>query len=438
MGEGPDRIVRPMVRTVNSPVEVDTQMSADAEVQQTREDISETLDAIQEKLAPGRLTDDARDAAVETVDHVVAEAKATAQEWTELASVAAMETLEHALQKIKETFPELNQQAQHTARETVDHAMAEARSSATLAVDQALIKAREALPDLTQQAQEAARDSVDHALIKAREAFPDLTRQAQEAAREAVDHAIAEAKLAVRELGDQARAAVRDATIGKVERMANTTSQTSKSFGTTTVQTVKQNPGPAALAALGLSWLVLNGRSSAKHQADQSMSSTGSQGSTGLTDEVQNRLGQLKDASGEASDKVESAVGTAADKVTETVGTATDKVTNTATVAAGQVQETAVQLTNQAKQIPTRLRAAITKNPVPMGLVAVALGSAAAFAVPETRRESALLGEVRDSLVDQAQTAAQTTIEKVQRVAEAAGETVEKEARYEGLSEGEK
>ncbi|HEV2529209.1 MAG TPA: DUF3618 domain-containing protein [Thermomicrobiales bacterium] len=416
---------------------ITTTAPAEDEVQQTREDISETLDAIQEKLAPSRLTDDARDAAVETVDHVVAEARATAQEWSEMASVAAMEAVEHALKKIREAFPDLSQQAQHTARETVDHAMAEARSSATEAVDHALVKAREALPDLTAQAQEAARQAVDHAIAEARLAFPDLTQQAQEAAREAVDHAISEAKQAIRELGDQTRAAVRNATIGKVERMATTTSETSKSFSSTTVQTIKQNPGPAALAALGLGWLVMNGRSSAKNQSSTSVAS-GTSNSGSLGDGVQNKLGQAQAASGEAVDKVTDTVADASGKVTDALGTASDKMTNSATVAAGQVQETAIQATNKAKQVPTRLRESIAKNPIPMGLVAAALGTAAAFAVPETRRENALLGETRDNLVGQAQATAQTTIEKVQRVAEAVGDTVEKEAKYEGLSDGDK
>jgi hypothetical protein len=190
--------------------EDDALAQGDAEILQTRQDMSETLEAIQQKLAPERLTDDARDAAMETVDHVVEEAKEAAQEWSELASVAAMEAVDHAMSKVKETFP-------------------------------------------------------------------DLSHQAQEAASQAVDHAIEEAKAAVRELGVQARASVRDATIGRVERMANTTSETSKYVGSTTIQTIKQNPGPAALTALGISWLLMSGRNSGTQtQTSPSYSSSGS------------------------------------------------------------------------------------------------------------------------------------------------------------------
>jgi hypothetical protein len=84
--------------------------------------------------------------------------------------------------------------------------------------------------------------------------------------------------------------------------------------------------------------------------------------------------------------------------------------------------------------MPSRLRQAIEQNPMALGLVAVAVGGAVALAAPETRRENELLGEARDTLIDRAQTSAQTAVEKVQRVVEEVGETVEKEAKYQGLS----
>jgi len=159
--------------------------AGDAEIQQTREEMSETLEAIQEKLSPAQMTDDAKVAAIETVDHVVEEAKAAIQELTESASAATMEAVDNALVKVRELLPELNQQAQDVAR------------------------------GASEVASVAAMEAVEHALLKVKEAMPDLTQQAQDAAREAVDHAINEAKAALRELGTQTRFAVRDATIGR-------------------------------------------------------------------------------------------------------------------------------------------------------------------------------------------------------------------------------
>ena len=358
----------------------------DAEIQQTREEMSETLDAIQAKLAPERLTDDAKDAAMETVDHV--------------------------LERVKETFPELAQQAEERARQAVDHALAEAKETAQ---------------GLSEVASVAAMEAVDHALEKVKETFPDLAQQAQDAAREAVDHAIEEAKTAVRELTVQTRAAVRDATIGRVERMATNTTETSKYVGSTMVQTIRQNPGPAALTALGLSWLVLNGRSTKVGTASSSTATGGSQGG-------QSSASQLKGAGSDAMGNLQSGISGATDQVQETASEIGGQVQETVSGAADQVQQTAGQLVTQAQQVPSRLRQIIETNPVPLGLVGIALGSAAALAIPETRRENELLGQTRDALVQKAETAAQTTLEKVQDVTEAVGETVEKEAKYAGLT----
>ena len=70
--------------------------------------------------------------------------------------------------------------------------------------------------------------------------------------------------------------------------------------------------------------------------------------------------------------------------------------------------------------------------------MAVALGAAAGFAIPETSYEDSLLGQKRDELVAQAQTAAQDLTQKVttvaQTVAHGAIETAKEEAKNQGLT----
>lgn len=382
MGKGADRL-RPRQNDDDIYLEETTVIDpADNDVEHTRAEMSETIDAIQERLDPERLTDEARDVATEV---------------TEEARVAVND----AIEKIKEAFPELTEQAEQTARDVIDHALQEAKSS---------------LPVLTDQAQE----TVDHI----------------------VDHAIQEAKAALRELGTQARASVRDATIGKVERMADSTSQNTKSFSSSVVTTIKQNPGPAALAALGIGWLAMSG-SGGQSQGTKTQTS-GSTGS-GMTDSIQSKAGDMQgaasDMAGQAQDAVTSTTddvlhtaSNAADQVQETAGNAVDQVQNAAGTAANQVQETAGQLTDQVQNLPARLKQMINTNPVPMGLAAVALGSVAALVVPETQREQEILGSARDKLFDQAQTKAQDVVEKVKNVAEEAGDAAQKEAKYQGLT----
>lgn len=303
------------------------------------------------------------------------------------------------------------------------------------------IQAKLAPERLTGDARDAAMEAVDHAMRRVQEAFPELSQQAQDAATQAVHHAVEEAKAAARELGEQARAAVRDATIGRVQRMANTTSEQSKYVGSSAIRTIKQNPGPAALTALGVGWLLMSGRSGQTHtQTGYPTAASWNQGSAGMGSQVQSRVGEAMDTAGhfagqvqgevsgaanqvqqtasEVAGQVQSGISTAAGQVQQTASQVAGQAQSAMTVAAGQVQDTAGQLTTQVQQVPSRTRRMIEENPLPLGLVALAVGSAAALALPETRKENEIMGEARDAVVESAQVKGQEVAGKVQSVVE--------------------
>lgn len=249
-------------------------------------------------------------------------------------------------------------------------------------------------------------------------------------AQAAIDHAIEEAKMAVRELGNNTKAAVRDAAVGRIERMAGSTSEATKYLGSTTFNTIKQNPGPAAVAAIGLGWLMLNGkRGTAATQPTSSAKPYGTTGSTGTDHPV-------ADKAQEAAGKAQEVAGNAVDQVQCGIGVAADQVQIVATGAASQVGDTVMSIANKAQHTQGRIRQMVQESPDAMGIVAAAVGSVAALSISETRREQELLGEARDTLVQQVQTSAQSTMEKVQNVASEVGETIERETKGEGASMG--
>jgi hypothetical protein len=86
----------------------------------------------------------------------------------------------------------------------------------------------------------------------------EVTEQAREAAKDVAKYAIEEAKAAVNEVTSQAKASVREATIGRVEHMAMYTRDTAESVRGDLWTTIKSNPVPAALAAIGIGWLWSN------------------------------------------------------------------------------------------------------------------------------------------------------------------------------------
>ena len=88
----------------------------------------------------------------------------------------------------------------------------------------------------------------------------DITRELREA-KEKVQVELREAKEKVQEEIREARMAVREATVGKVEHMVHDARETVTDAGTTVLDTIKANPVPAALVAVGLGWLIMSGRS---------------------------------------------------------------------------------------------------------------------------------------------------------------------------------
>lgn len=76
------------------------------------------------------------------------------------------------------------------------------------------------------------------------------------------EHLKERAKETARDTFEQAQGAVREAMAGRAEQGAHSAGQTAREAHSCLVETIKQNPVPAALAGLGLGWLVLNARSS--------------------------------------------------------------------------------------------------------------------------------------------------------------------------------
>ena len=129
---------------------------------------------------------------------------------------------------------------------------------------------------------------------------------------------------------------------------------------------VSENPGPSVLIGAGLAWLFVN-RERSKSRA--------------LPTRLKEKAVHAKDATG-------STLSHAAEATSEKVGEA-----RTATSARLESAKLRVQTTyNTMRQ----------DNPLALGACALAAGLAIGLLLPSTRREDELMGEHRDSLLDQA------------------------------------
>jgi hypothetical protein len=236
-------------------------------------------------------------------------------------------------------------------------------------------------------------------------------------------------------LKQQAKDKVRDATIGRVQTMAQTTIDRAAGAGRTVADVVRENPIPSAMIAAGISWLVWSSRRSG---------STNPQFESKGTTESSNRQivrdysdSPYADVSAEGRTGVSRGT---TDKVREKAGEAVDTVQDAAQRAKETTKSAATNVADVARQKSDRVADAFQSNPLPLGLIATALGLAAGFAIPSTQKEAELVGEKRDELVDKARDLVTEKKDQARRVAQRvvseAKSTATQAAREEGLTGG--
>jgi len=271
-----------------------------------------------------------------------------------------------------------------------------------------------------------------------------------------------QAREQVREQYEEVKATVRDATIGKAETMVRNVGDTVSDARYTVMDTIRENPIPAALVGLGLGWLFMNARKTSTHRSrsyrgeyygdtyrGQSYDrqygytagtyATGARGYSepGVVERGQQAVGhtlqQAQDKAGDVANKVQQTVGNLADQGQATVSNVVDQAQTTVGNIADQAQY-------QAQRVEDRFQQALIENPLVVGAISLAVGAAVGLAAPQTRREHELMGEARDNLVERVQSVAQDTVEKVQQVAgqvvEQTETTVKEQAREQGLTNG--
>ncbi len=288
---------------------------------------------------------------------------------------------------------------------------------------------------------------------------PDrLKEQVAEAVQEQIAAAKEQVTGAVQEQVEMVKGNIHDATIGRAEEMVSNVGKSGL------VETIKQNPVPAALAALGLSWLWAqrSGGSSSREQyryaggrtyygggqpsygrgqayragsygygQGQGYYGPGSQGDESLGDKVGNVAGQARDTVGDVT-------GQAKDKVADVAGQAKEQVGQLAGQAQDQVGEWGGQVQYGAQRAMTRFDQMVHENPLGVSAAAIALGLAVGMSLPDTPLEDKLVGEARDNVMEKAQSTAQETMQKVgqvaQQVQQTATDTAKDAAQKQGLT----
>ena len=232
-------------------------------------------------------------------------------------------------------------------------------------------------------------------------------------------------RLSPEHLMGQVKETVREATIGKVERVMERVGETLsgvtepaldaagragtviKDAGSSVAGSVWRNPIPVALIGIGVGMLVMrNFRGSSYESSTRRSLSEGrrSDYSTGVSDEEtpykQRQYGQ----------RTTSASGGALNQVKETASDLASRSTHA-------LSDLGTKARDGASAVTTRFERMMHDNPLAVGAVAIAAGTAVGLVLPSTRFESEYIGETGEKLVDKVEDAARGALDKVQDAA---------------------
>jgi hypothetical protein len=195
----------------------------------------------------------------------------------------------------------------------------------------------------------------------------------------------------------QIKDGVREATIGRVEDMA-------RNAGDGLMQTIRDNPIPAAMAGIGLAWLLMNrgsrqpGSSRSEYRYSSEAERSGYNAESYRYESQQSRF----------------------EGITDTVKEKAQGVVSAATGTGGEGVR--------------KLEDTFSANPLAIAAAAVAAGLAVGLVTPETSTERRFMGDMSSGVRDKVADVARETGEKVSAVAERVVEETKTAAREEGLA----
>ncbi len=290
---------------------------------------------------------------------------------------------------------------------------------------------------------------------------------------------------------DRAKDEVYDATIGRVEDATGRAARTVTDWRDNVLETIKDNPIPAALVGIGLGWLLMESSSNAERRASQERRYRSGNGYTrgryplpdarsryggapaqhryydddgwreerGMVERtvdraqegarrtveqaqetwddvsggVRERINQLRQDAGELEDEARGKLDTLIDEL--------EQMVDDAEMNARRLRD---RTQVKARQARNNLQATFEENPLALGAVALAIGAAVGLAAPRTEMEDELMGDYRDQLVERAEETAKRAkgqagevVSEVTGAAREAFEDVKQEAKQAARQAGE-
>jgi len=214
----------------------------------------------------------------------------------------------------------------------------------------------------------------------------------------------------------------KDALVGNAVNAVNSVGRSFKKLGKSDAAgKIRQNPWILSVVGLGIGALLVNslfggsGRGKNKHSYHQPKRG-----------KVETERSSIYESVGNATSSAVAGVTGAAGSAYEGVGNAAGKTYEGIGKASNYAYEKVGDLGGEVKK---NYNYYIEENPLAVGAVALALGAAVGFAIPLTKKENEYMGELRDNVVEKAQSTAQDAIGSVKQVASDAQKLIVEEVK---------
>lgn len=181
--------------------------------------------------------------------------------------------------------------------------------------------------------------------------------------------------------------------------------------------TLKNNPVPTALTALGLAWLAMNQNRPFNPGPIHHGPGLGEKLGDAV-DSVKGAFSHASDALHDASHSMRMKAHDLRDKASDLSHGARDSVGS----SADSVRNTAHQVGNQATALKGQFDHLLKEQPLVLAALGIALGAALGAALPSTRKEDQLLGATSDRLTDSLKAKGEQVAETVKQTVREAGD----------------
>jgi len=425
------------------------------EIEQTRSEMSTTIDAIQQKLNPEVIKAQVQEAVQERVEEVKEHVQEVVQEHIEEARGQVEDAITERVEGVKSQVREATVGRVETMVSNVSDSMSGMRGSGNTLLD--TIQANPvptALAGLGLGWFVANRRSHQSSTTNAGYQGTTYSTDQSSSVGDTLGNVAGNVKERVGQFAGDATDHVGTMKDEVGNRMSAMTSQSGNHSNNNSGMTVsgnnildvmKANPIPTALIGVGLGLLLANRQKGGGSTMSAGYRDTthGSDDSSSVADTLSSVAGSAKERVGQLAESATDRVSSLKDQAGDRVGAITSQASDSVNTFADQALDGVNAFTDRTQGTVVHARGGfqqtLHENPLTIGAVAVALGLAAGLALPGTPVEDRAFGDARDNIVGQVQAKAQDTFQKVQQVAQdvqqTATQTAKESAQRQGIAQ---